>query len=46
MRNKITERVIRKIENRPWHLKLIFVLYGRRPMSYIKRTDIQGEGEE
>ena len=46
MRNKITERVIRKIENRPWNLKLIFVLYGRRPMTYRKSQDIQGEGEE
>lgn len=45
MRTKITQRVIKKIENRPWYLKLIFV-YGCCPRPYIKRSDIQGEGEE
>lgn len=45
MRTKTVERLIRQINNRSWHVKLKF-LCACKIKRYIKRQDIQGEGDE
>lgn len=52
MRTKTVERLIRQMNNRPWHVKLRhrcrveLFLCACRIKQYIKRDDIQGEGDE